>query len=554
MARHTRSTSGASAAPTPPSPLDLEPDRVIPIDETTKRRMHFRSVVKLFVATSSPNFMLPWQMSRQEACTGSGFVISNRRIMTNAHVVRDHTTVRVRRHGRSDKFSARVLCINHSCDLALLTVEDDAFWEDLPALGISSSIPNLYDSTLVVGYPLGGDNICVTRGIVSRVSTLSYEEQKYYVLHPELLVIQIDAAINSGNSGGPVFTENGLVVGVAFSGYAGSADNIGYIIPHPVIENFLGEYERDGSSDGICDFGFSYQLCENESLRARYKLQPPNSGILVTKVSPLGPGAAAGLQAEDVILSIDGHKIANDGTIDFRNDERLSFHFAITNLSLKTSCKIDVLRAGKKKTLTSVPGATPVLIEQHRQPGSSPPYLIVGGIVFTPLSRGLLDVAVESLSEEAWQAGRKPKKYHDQDVIVIISILAHPINHGYGIRRLPLLTHCNNKEVRNMCELKAEVDKVKSGFLEFRLATGKCIILNAAECRKSEPEILKTFAIPSPCSASLLGASDGDASAAAAPASPPATAQSKGRGGKRGRTEATQAHQERSLRKKQPRK
>ena len=62
------------------------------------------------------------------SCLGSAFCIAGERLLTNAHVVRDYTTVRVRRHGGSEKFKAQVLCINHACDLALLSVEDPDFW------------------------------------------------------------------------------------------------------------------------------------------------------------------------------------------------------------------------------------------------------------------------------------------------------------------------------------------------------------------------------------------------------------------------------------------
>ena len=82
-------------------------------------------------------------MNRQESCTGSAFVIApvngTRLLLTNAHVVRDHATVRVRRHGGSEKYEAEVLTINDTCDLALVTVHEDAFWEGAhrPATGLS---------------------------------------------------------------------------------------------------------------------------------------------------------------------------------------------------------------------------------------------------------------------------------------------------------------------------------------------------------------------------------------------------------------------------------
>lgn len=137
----------------------------------------------------------------------------------------------------------------------------------------------LQDAVAVVGYPIGGDTISVTSGVVSRIEVTSYVHGS-----TELLGVQIDAAINSGNSGGqmypmpwlclrcnqddypqnvpvqinrrvhinvcgcvaggPVFNEIGQCVGIAFQSMAGSdAENIGYVIPTPVINHFLTDYQ-----------------------------------------------------------------------------------------------------------------------------------------------------------------------------------------------------------------------------------------------------------------------------------------------------------------------
>lgn len=83
------------------------------------------------------------------------------------------TTVHVRREGRPTKFPARVLCCAPAVDLALLTVDDDSFWENLTPLQLAE-VPHLQDSVVVVGYPVGGDSICVTKGVVSRVDLRPY--------------------------------------------------------------------------------------------------------------------------------------------------------------------------------------------------------------------------------------------------------------------------------------------------------------------------------------------------------------------------------------------
>lgn len=478
----------------------------ISASDPSARSIPFKSVIKVFCVTAKPNYLLPWQMNRQEACSGSAFFIESndqKMLLTNAHVVRDYTTVRVRRHGGSHKYEAKVLCINNACDLALISVDDKEFWKGMTPLVISEKIPFLYENAMVIGYPMGGDNVCVTRGVVSRVTTLPYEDTKFFLPNQELIAIQLDAAINSGNSGGPALDEEGRIVGVAFSGYAGSADNIGYIIPYPVINSFLRQYKSDPKVSRVCDYGLGYMLCENPSLQKKHKMGK-HSGVLVTKVSELGAASRGGVKQNDVILSIDGCSIQNDGTIDFRQDERLAFIHKVGSRIIGESMTLEVLRDSKTIQLDIEGAPSPELVVRHREPFGKPSYLIVGGVIFTALTCGLLDVAVEVLSEEAWQRGRSALKEAGEQVIVIIQVLGHPVNHGYDIHRLPLLTEFQGEKVRNMKDLFGKVNAVKKGFLDFKLGDGKSIILDVDECKKTEESILKTYAIPAPHSPDLL--------------------------------------------------
>lgn len=159
-----------------------------------ERNAHFRSVVKLFcstllfssrpltwstVATACANFALPWQVKAQKSCNGSGFMIQHdqltRCVVTNAHVVENANSILVRRHGTARRFTAKVLCLGYQCDLALLTVDDEAFWRDAPLLQLSSGdFPHLQQSVIAVGYPTGGDAISVTSGVVSRIGVRNY--------------------------------------------------------------------------------------------------------------------------------------------------------------------------------------------------------------------------------------------------------------------------------------------------------------------------------------------------------------------------------------------
>ncbi|KAF3496042.1 hypothetical protein DY000_02052982 [Brassica cretica] len=174
------------------------------------------SVVKVFFASRDYSRTRPWE-THTGRCSGSGFAISGKRILTNAHVVEvlnEHTSVHVKKRGSTIKYKAKVQKIAHECDLAILEIDSQEFWEGMNPLELGG-IPPLKKAVFVLGYSGGipfltSNRIWITKGLVS-----SFETKKYLHSDTELLRILIDATIKNGNSGGPVILEN-KVVGVAY--------------------------------------------------------------------------------------------------------------------------------------------------------------------------------------------------------------------------------------------------------------------------------------------------------------------------------------------------
>lgn len=130
--------------------------------------------------------------------------------------------IQVKKRQSEKKFTAYVTAVSHECDLAVLAVEDNSFWDDVEPLTFGE-LPDLFEDVSVVGYPIGGDSVSITSGVVSRI-----EMQEYVQASAQLLAIQIDAAINPGNSGGPVVNSDNKVIGVAFQSLSSEeTENIG---------------------------------------------------------------------------------------------------------------------------------------------------------------------------------------------------------------------------------------------------------------------------------------------------------------------------------------
>src|SRR5207245_9045064 len=160
-----------------------------------------------------------------------------------------------------NKYPARVVFVAHDCDLALITVESPEFFNDMVRLGFGG-IPELESTVSAYGYPIGGERMSVTTGIVSRIDFQLYTHSSI----DSHLAIQISAQINPGNSGGPVM-QNAKVVGVAFQGYSGDvAQGVAYMVPTPVIRRFLKDL-GDGHYDKYVDLAITYSKLQNPAQR-----------------------------------------------------------------------------------------------------------------------------------------------------------------------------------------------------------------------------------------------------------------------------------------------
>lgn len=456
-----------------------------------------RSVIKIFAVRTEPNLSMPWQMKRQYSTTASGFAVSERRIVTNAHAVAFQTSIRVRKHGSAEKFVAKVIGVCHQSDLAVLTVEDDSFWRDVDCLEFGD-IPELQEAITVIGYPTGGDSISVTKGVVSRIEETYYSHGNF-----RLLAIQIDAAINPGNSGGPALNVDMKVVGVCFETLL-NAENIGYIIPIPVVQHFLEDVKRNkGDCSGFCDIGIQIQLMESEHIRMSMGMTAEQTGILVNKVYPLSDAQGV-LQKDDVILSIAGSPIGNDGTIPFRDGgERISFRYAILSKFDGDPVAMQVLRKDKVldvEVKVMKPGMLAAI--PANQYDVVPSYFIFAGMVFQVLTQPYLSqewgkewqqkAPVRFVEKALYAAKDKP----DQEVVILSQILAADINVTYQQYCPNIVTHVNNVPINNLRHLVELVEANQAPFLRLDLESERVIVLDAKQANEQSSEILESHNIP----------------------------------------------------------
>ncbi|XP_026387314.1 protease Do-like 9 [Papaver somniferum] len=469
---------------------------------TTKGVPLMDAVVKVFCVHSEPNFSLPWQRKRQYSSSSSGFIISGRRVLTNAHSVEHYTQVKLKKRGSDVKYLATVLAIGTECDIAMLTVKDDEFWEGISPVEFGS-LPALQDAVTVVGYPIGGDTISVTSGVVSRMEILSYAHGS-----TELLGLQIDAAINSGNSGGPAFSDKGNCVGIAFQSLKHEdVENIGYVIPTTVINHFIEDYEKKEEYTGFPTLGIEWQKMENPDLRMAMGMSSHQKGVRIKRIEPTSPEYKV-LKPSDVILSFDGIDIANDGTIPFRHGERIAFSYLVSQKYTGDNAIVKVLRDSKILEFNIKLQTRRRLISANIQ-GKPPSYYIVAGFVFAAVSVPYLrseygkdyeyNTPVKLLDKHLYAMAET----EDEQLVVISQVLVSDINIGYEDIVNTQVLAFNDKPIKNLKDLASMVENCDDEYLKFELDYEQIVVLQTKTAKAATLDILSTHCIPSAMSADL---------------------------------------------------
>jgi S1-C subfamily serine protease len=459
------------------------------------------SIVKIFCVSNSPDYDNPWNRRGPRRGHGSGCIITGNRILTNAHVVSDHTFIQVQLNGRPNKFNARVQFISHEADLALLTVEDPNFFRGVNDLELAE-LPQVMDKVIVYGFPEGGDTLSTTTGVISRI-----EHRPYAHSLKRLLAIQIDAAINPGNSGGPAIVGD-KVVGIVMQQMKGS-ENIGYIVPTNIVQHFLDDVV-DGRYDGFPRIGINTQNMDNGNLKAWYKLDKSQTGILVTKVIP-GQLSDGILYPDDILSMIDDHPIADDGTVEFRRNERTSFAHFIQNHQYGDVLKLKIIRQGEAHLvdINLYKGSEDHRFVSRCEYDVQPRYYIYGGLVFCPLTFNYLKTWSD------WQT-KAPSNLlnffinghptdENEEVVILTKVLEAEINVGYNKHTDQRIVKVNGKKIINLKQMIASIESQSSSdFIVFETEKGEQLVLNNQRATGIHDEILRTYGIVQDRSGDLL--------------------------------------------------
>jgi serine protease Do len=310
----------------PRSPRDLLPD--LPDDHPLSE--FFKNLPKEFRGQPNPG------TPRPSLAQGSGFVISaDGYVVTNNHVIDNASKIQVS-FDQDNKFEAELIGTDQRTDIALLKIKTS---QTFPFVKFSDKVPRIGDWVLAIGNPFGLGGT-VTAGIVSAqgrdIGSGPYD------------YMQIDAAVNRGNSGGPTFNLDGEVVGVNTAIYSPSGGNVGiaFAIPAKTVTDVIAQLKSSGSvSRGW--LGVKIQNIDEDTAASLGLTE--SKGALVTEVTASGPAEAAGIKNGDAILAVNGSKIA-----DSRDLAR-----QVAGYSPNAKVDVRILRGQKEQTISVKLGRFP---------------------------------------------------------------------------------------------------------------------------------------------------------------------------------------------------
>jgi S1-C subfamily serine protease len=468
--------------------------KAAPHEETISQAAE-SAVVKVFSTMRRPDVAKPWAKQAPAEASGSGVIIAGHRILTNAHVVAYASQVQVQGNQSGDKVPATVEAFAPGIDLAVLKLEDDSFFANRPALPRAKSLPQVKDAVFAYGFPTGGTTLSITRGIVSRIEFVAYN----YLTSG--LRIQIDAALNPGNSGGPAVAD-GKMIGLAFS-HLQNSENISYIIPNEEIDLFLADI-ADGKYDGKPAMYDTLQTLENPALRGYLKLDPSVKGMVVSR--PDEGVKDNPLQPWDVITRIGSTDIDDEGMVKISDNLRVNFFYIIQKTAHNGTVPLTLVRSGKKMSIEMpVPTHRPLLAEGLQ--GQYPSYFIYGPLVFERASIEALALTRQrGFSPVLALLADAPTAERPELVIISSPLFPHALSKGYSSPSGQIVSAINGVPVKSLAQLVAYLRDLKDEYvvITFDGRASEGLVFPRAKLVAATEEILTDNGVREQASADML--------------------------------------------------
>ncbi|GAB4179895.1 MAG: trypsin-like peptidase domain-containing protein [Terrimicrobiaceae bacterium] len=424
-------------------------------------------------------------------------MLAGGKILVTAELITHHTFIELELPASGDKLPAEVVAIDYDANLALLRPSDPAWLEPLGRFELDNDAA-VGDSVEILQIENNGD-IARTPATLTTISVVPYPMETI-----SLLSYKLSSPLQNRDSSFvlPVVRQ-GRLLGLLMR--YDSRSQSGDVLPAPVIARFL-ERASESPYHGFPKAGLAFASTRDPQFRSFIGLNGGNSGVYITEVLPDSPASVAGMRRGDVLLSVDGHSLDQDGLYeDSRLGKVLFTHLVTSRPSSSTPIPLEILRDGKKLILELIPAPSdhtkmvspPYLYDQP------PRYVVLGGIVFQELSRSYLREWGGNWRKSAPQrlvyldATQNELPADHGKVVFVSAVLPSPETMGYGNLNFLVVKSINGKPIHRLEDVVEAADQPMDGFqkIEFEEDPG-VIYLDASGIEKNREQLMKHYGLP----------------------------------------------------------
>ncbi len=450
-------------------------------------------VVSVRVTGQDWNWRAPWEKQPAWTRTVTGLVVPGRRILAASTAFGNPLLVEAQKLGSDARTVARVELVDHEGPLALIAVDDPAFWEGLEPLALESRAPSEGEVTILRWQRSGL--------LDSYPGTLRQVRSGRHGLSQTSLLTLDVASSAEGLGESEVVVAKGRVAGLV----TGRAADTYTALAAPVLGQFLAG-AKQGDWRSFARAGLAWQDLTNPALRESLGLAPGETGIRLTRVLPHG-SAGGILKPADVVLEMGGAKLDPTGIYEHPLYGRMLFALLFSDGRRPgDTMPVKVLRDGQRLELQLPLRA--MRPEQDRvRPyvyGRGPDYVIVGGLVFQELTRPYLaswgDWARRAPPRLLVAIDREPEATDAEPrrIVLLSSVLPDTANLGYQELRDLIVERVNGRAIASLADLRQATGSADAGFhvVEFVSGQGAVrIVIDAAEAAAARERLHQAYGV-----------------------------------------------------------
>jgi hypothetical protein len=450
-----------------------------------------RSVVTVEVTHKQYDYYQPWTRKTRKLVK-TGTVVGERQILTTAEDLWNRTLVRLQKEGRGQWWIGEVAWVDYYANLALLTVPDAEFWRGLKPAALNGALP-------------AKGELQIVRWRDGNLENRHAEFTSFKVLEGQLtplniVELEVSSEIQGGGWGEPIVADS-HVVGIIRAQEGRNCISL----PATFISSVLEAHKKPGYR-GLGFFHFYWEPAENPAALARLKLPGAPRGVIVNHVPDRPDAEPQVLKAQDLITRIDGFDLDIQG--DYSDPEY--GHLMLENLAVRgkwagDQVKMQIWRDDK---LIDVTYRLPKFeytnsLVPYAVYDQAPQYLIVGGLVFQPLT----DSYLQSWGPEWRQRAPFRLNYYNYQeptksrpaLVILSQVLPDPYNIGYQEQNGLVLDKVNGQRINYLADLREALRKPLNGFhvLEFVAtdATRRIVLAAGEEEEQATARVLKRYGI-----------------------------------------------------------